>query len=81
MKQLWWLSFIDEDRPVGDKFLGVCVVRANDMLAAVQKAWDLGINPGGEVAMAKIAKIPPDCINRLMQKNEIIERELLEVVE
>lgn len=49
MKSLWWLSFADPDLPRGRQFLGVVVVRADDMKDAMQKAWRLGINPGGEV--------------------------------
>lgn len=45
----WWLSFADGDRPAGDQFLGVCVVRGRDMREAVSRAWKLGCNPGGQV--------------------------------
>jgi hypothetical protein len=46
----WWLSFVDNDRPEGDRFLGVAVVPAPNVVMASQVAWALGCNPGGEVA-------------------------------
>jgi len=79
MKPIWWLSFADPDKPKGSQFLGVCVVRSDDMILAVQKTWELNINPGGEihgVAIEDEKTIPIDCFNRLMQKTELIERGL-----
>lgn len=49
MKKLWWLSFADPDRPVGQRFLGVCVVEAEDISTAADRAWEMNCNPGGEV--------------------------------
>lgn len=40
----WWLSFANEAG-----FLGVAIVRAPDMVAAVRAAHRLRCNPGGEV--------------------------------
>lgn len=49
----WWLSFTDPDRPEGQRFLGVAIVDAPDVLGAwVGRAWELGCNPGGQVAAA-----------------------------
>lgn len=56
---LWWLSFVDPtvevpeaDRvPGGVSFLGACWVEAAGPVDAVDKTHDLGINPGGEVAL------------------------------
>ena len=39
----WWLSFADCDNP------GVCIVAADSFDHAVDRAWKLGINPGGEI--------------------------------
>lgn len=47
----WWLSFVDEERPEGDRFLGVLLIDAPSDTAAVMRAHMLGLNPGGEVAM------------------------------
>ena len=41
-----WLSFRDPENNVN---LGVCIVEATDFTKAVDKAWELGINPGGEI--------------------------------
>jgi hypothetical protein len=53
---LYWLSFCDSDRPKGQQFLGACLVPAGetgdhkaDLRIALQNAWLLGCNPGGEV--------------------------------
>lgn len=56
-RHLWWLSFVDPARaaprgeqvPGGPGFLGVCIIRASDMVSAVRTAHQLGCNPGGEV--------------------------------
>lgn len=57
---LWYLSFIDpaiaatlpleEQEPGGKSFLGACYVEAGGYIAAVGRAHELGINPGGQVA-------------------------------
>jgi hypothetical protein len=53
----WWLSFVDEDRPEGDRNLGVAIVRGYDVVNAARNAWDKGINPGGEIAGTQIPDI------------------------
>jgi hypothetical protein len=45
----WWLSFCEPTRPRGRKFLGGCIVEAEDMAEAIAEAWRHGCNPGGEV--------------------------------
>ena len=43
----FWLSFRDPDINLN---LGCTIINdADDLDTAIQKAWDLGINPGGEV--------------------------------
>lgn len=70
---LWWLSFCDGDRPKGEQFLGVAIVEAGDVVAAVKEAWRLGINPGGEVMILPTnpAKTPDAIRNRLLSKREV----------
>jgi hypothetical protein len=46
----WWLSFADDEAPPGERFRGVCIVPGGNIVQATQTAWDLGINPGGQVA-------------------------------
>lgn len=56
---LWWLSFVDptvdvppgERTPGGRSFLGACWVEAAGPIDAVDKTFDLKINPGGDVAL------------------------------
>jgi len=100
----FWLSFVDPDKPVGEKFLGVCVVDvtpedadaevpqlkrdfprhqpgAEWIAAATRRAWRLGCNPGGEVGVGDITGSPEAAMaprDRLMQKPELIERDLIE---
>jgi hypothetical protein len=75
---MMWLSFCDPDKPTGTQFLGACIVRAHDMLAAVALAHILGINPGGEVAGVEFdddAPVPEIYVNKLMDKQTIAELE------
>jgi hypothetical protein len=51
---IWWLSFVDPDKPVSERFLGACCVKATDADDAVKEAWALGCNPGGEVVAFEI---------------------------
>ena len=47
----WWLSFIDPEHPVGEKFLGAVILQAGPTIeSAAKQAWHAGLNPGGEVA-------------------------------
>lgn len=48
---LWWLSFVDNDRPEGDRFIGACIVEADGPVSAVREAHARGCNPGGEVSI------------------------------
>jgi len=45
----FWLSFRDPKKPSGHSFSGACLIEAADFQAAIQRAWDLECNPGGEV--------------------------------
>ena len=40
----YWLSFAGHGRN-----LGACIVRGDDLIAAIRRSHVLGINPGGEV--------------------------------
>jgi len=44
----YWLSFADEKLPPGDQFLGAAIVYAHGIITPTGRAWELGINPGGE---------------------------------
>ena len=72
----YWLSFVDNDRPVGQRFLGATIMEASSGEAAIEKAWLLGINPGGEVAFAPFdegAELPDQSwVNRLVGADELM---------
>lgn len=60
MTRTFWLSFVDETRPEGDRFLGVCVVDVTDEDAARAKEFQArrfpGALPGAEWLGAAIRK-------------------------
>jgi hypothetical protein len=73
MTGVYWLSFVDTDRPEGDRFLGVAIVRGTDPVGAVEMAWALGCNPGGEVMI--LGPVPdgiyaPEDMGRLLTRDE-----------
>ena len=59
----FWLSFADADKPLGEQFLGGCLVDdVVNLTDAIDASHRLGINPGGEVLSCEIdvTKIPAD---------------------
>ena len=86
---IWvWLSFADPHKPRGQQFLGAAIVEASGrdgreiMRSAMDRAWKLGINPGGSVMPQQVdpKSFPEDCLNRLLSRNEIIERDIGEKI-
>jgi hypothetical protein len=86
---MWlWLSFSDPDRRIGKQFLGVAIVEVEadedddpqDVLSdAIQRAHYLKINPGGMIqscVIDDIDTIPEDCRHRLLDRDELIERNI-----
>lgn len=71
----WWLSFTDPDRPTGQQALGACMVEATNEATAMVRAHELGINPGGQIALAgplQKEQIPPEQpLNRLLSREEV----------
>jgi hypothetical protein len=78
---LWWLSFVDTEKSVppeeqvsgGSRFLGVCIVEAEDPIEAVKEAWRQECNPGGQVQIVgpgPIDAYPPEALNRLLTAEE-----------
>ncbi|MBY0561545.1 hypothetical protein [Hyphomicrobium sp.] len=67
----FYLSFADET------FLGATVVQGHDLVDAVRNAWDLGLNPGGQVLGGEVPEemlTQPDiaiCIGRLATAEEL----------
>jgi hypothetical protein len=79
---LWWLSFCDASLPAGTQFLGACIVEGGtsgdlkaDLAVAIQNAWRLECNPGGEIKFQEVAPsiephIKPKWRNRLLTRTE-----------
>lgn len=68
----WWLSFVKDDT-----FAGVAIVRGDGVITASQRAWELDINPGGQVAGWPLDVIPPtEWRNRLLSRDEVTLLEL-----
>lgn len=70
---LWWLSFCDPDAPEGSQFLGVAVVQAPTLPAAITRSHVLGVNPGGEVASMgpiPVGYIAGEWRDRLLTRDE-----------
>ncbi len=66
-----WLSFCDTDKPKGDQFLGVIVIESCGLATAIQKLWEMGINPGGQVLCYETSGVLPDHMGRLLSKDQL----------
>jgi hypothetical protein len=76
----WWLSFVDEDMPAGQRFVGVAIVQGHGVASAASRAHELGVNPGGAVKALELsgADIPaPALRNRLLSMDELKEAGLV----
>ncbi len=71
-RESWmWLSFAGTDG-----FRGAAMVFAKDVADAAQKAWDMNINPGGEVLAHTIPgdfPVPTKFQGKLLTKDECAE--------
>ena len=65
----WWLSFRDPDKNL---HLGCCNVEAEDQISAARKAYELGINPGGEVLIIPL-EAPELELDRLYSRQELLD--------
>lgn len=77
----WWLSFADTRRPRGSQWLGMCVVQAHDLVAAIRVAWAQGLNPGGQVMSQDFDAVPappPAMLGRLITDRAELERLAIE---
>jgi hypothetical protein len=78
---LWWLSFADESRPRGQRFLGVAIVEAEDELTAVRKTHALGINPGGSVLINGGPEVAEEVAEKGYPRDRLLSRaELTDVL-
>lgn len=74
----WWLSFVDPDRPRGQRFMGACIVEGGCMASAALSARRAGCNPGGEAMGMSIleGRLPPESWrNRLLNRGECVKIE------
>jgi hypothetical protein len=74
----WWLSFADAGLPKGSQFLGCCIVEGYGIITAVQRAHELGIDPGGGVMGIDIPndllhQFPESYRDRLLTRQETEE--------
>lgn len=63
------MSFADPERPCGEQALGIAVVEADDGGEAVQRAWELDCNPGGEVLGYEL---PDDALPACENRNRLL---------
>ena len=65
---VYWISFADAARPVGQKFLGVVIIEAASEAAALEEASHAGVHPGGDPTFEELSEpLPPrDWFNRLL---------------
>jgi hypothetical protein len=67
----YYLSFVDVETGK-DRFLGACIVEAESDVGAIRRAWELEINPGGEVMILDVPERAFDFpLNRLMDRAEL----------
>jgi len=65
--QMFYLSFVNDGA-----FAGAVFIEAHGVTTAVEAAWRLGINPGGQVACVPCdIPILPELQNRLLSKDEL----------
>jgi hypothetical protein len=65
----FYLSFADNTLPKNQQWLGAVIVQGSDMKDAIENAWILDINPGGEVLGMEIEKLPSkNYLNRLLDR-------------
>jgi hypothetical protein len=70
----FWLSFCDLEKPQGQQHLGVIIMRTLGLAHAIDRAWKLGINPGGEVLSCTTDgdSIRPEHFDRLLTADELV---------
>ena len=74
----FWLSFNDQDAPVNERFLGVAIFDMDERdgelspVEIARRAWQLGINPRGSVAIQEVDSIPEEYKNQLLPDDELL---------
>jgi hypothetical protein len=62
----WFLYFTDLEKSAGQRFLGACIVEAPGFVSVIDRAHQLGINPGGAVVAYDTPKHDLSFRNRLI---------------
>lgn len=70
----YYMSFVDPDLPEGHRWLGACLVKAEDHADATRKSWIAGCNPGGEILFVEPEREPNmKWFYRLLNKDHLME--------
>lgn len=75
VERVMWLSFCDNAKPKGKRFLGVIVINALGLSDAILKTHAMGINPCGEVVSFVMGdeEIKPEHFNKLLSAKQLIK--------
>lgn len=71
---IYYLSFVDHDKPEESRWIGGCYVQAKDEADALSVSHLRACNPGGEVLLIQVpegATIKPSFMDRLLSLSEI----------
>lgn len=74
----FWLTFTDPEATADKRFLGVAIFDMDEsdgeasMAEIVGRAWELGINPGGQVLVQEVESISDEHKNRLITDDELL---------
>lgn len=84
--RLWWCSFVDPDKPEGQRFLGVAVVpcepaiedQASVAKTVLTEAHRIGCNPGGQVKFVEmipsaVLKMPKELVGVLLTREQALD--------
>jgi len=73
---LYYMSFCNSDRPIGDQFIGAYILEAPSANIAVTRA-NIDIGVSGEVLIIEVPKGLHErfakCSNRLMSRQDLID--------
>jgi len=75
-----WMSFVDYDKPKGERFLGVVIINSLGPTHAMRETHQLGINPGGTIQFTEFEshKFAEEDFNILLSKKMLLERGLID---
>jgi hypothetical protein len=74
----FWLTFSDPDATADKRFLGVAIFDMDESdgeastVEIVRRAWELGINPGGQMIVQEVPSIPDEHKSKLITDDELL---------